>query len=45
MPNYFAIVGPYGPFAHGSYIPVSEMLVRNIIQVTRKMQKGDLPNT
>ena len=39
VPNYFAICGPYGPFAHGSYTTVSEMLVRNLVKVTKKMQK------
>lgn len=39
VPNYFGICGPYGPFAHGSFMTISEVLSRNIIKVIRKMQK------
>ena len=39
VPNFFHICGPYGPFAHGSYIPMSEVLIKNVLQVVQKMQK------
>ncbi|KAH8689342.1 FAD/NAD-P-binding domain-containing protein [Talaromyces proteolyticus] len=42
VPNYFTIAGPYGPFGHGSYIAVSEMLVENISAVVKKIQKENI---
>ncbi|KAL2831026.1 steroid monooxygenase [Aspergillus pseudoustus] len=42
IPNYFTICGPYGPFGHGSYIAMSELLVRNITAITKKMQKENI---
>ncbi|KAF7527649.1 hypothetical protein PCG10_002613 [Penicillium crustosum] len=42
IPNYFTICGPYGPFGHGSYIAMSELLVRNITVVASKMQKQNI---
>ncbi|KAF9889079.1 hypothetical protein FE257_008056 [Aspergillus nanangensis] len=42
IPNYFTICGPYGPFGHGSYIAMSELLVRNIAAVTKKIQKENI---
>lgn len=38
VPNYFGICGPYGPFAHGSFLAVSELLTKNIVKVIRKIQ-------
>ncbi|KIW87177.1 uncharacterized protein Z519_12288 [Cladophialophora bantiana CBS 173.52] len=42
IPNYFTICGPYGPFGHGSYIAMSELLVKNIVEVVKKMQVEDI---
>ncbi|OGM39642.1 hypothetical protein ABOM_011452 [Aspergillus bombycis] len=42
FPNYFTIAGPYGPFGHGSYMPVSELLVKNITTIVKKMQKENI---
>lgn len=39
VPNFFHISGPFGPFAHGSYMPVSELLVNNILKIIKKAQK------
>lgn len=33
------IGGPYGPLGHGSFLPVCESLVKNVIQVINKVQK------
>jgi hypothetical protein len=42
VPNYFTIAGPYGSVGHGSYMPVSELLVKNIIAVIKEMQKESI---
>lgn len=39
VPNYFGVVGPYGPFAHGCYITVSELLTQNVVKVIKKVQR------
>lgn len=32
------MAGPYGPLGHGSFLPVIEIISKNIIQVIEKMQ-------
>jgi cation diffusion facilitator CzcD-associated flavoprotein CzcO len=39
MPNYWIMVGPYGPLGHGSFLPIVETLAGNVIQCIQKMQK------
>ena len=39
MPNYFTVTGPYGPLGHGSFLPIIETLLKNVLTVARKMQK------
>lgn len=31
--------GPYGPLGHGSFLPIIETLVQNVLQCIEKMQK------
>ena len=38
-PNYFMCVGPGGPTAHGSYLPVAEWHGRYILKMIKKLQQ------
>lgn len=38
FPNYWMMVGPYGPLGHGSFLPIVENLAGNIIQCIQKIQ-------
>lgn len=31
--------GPYGPLGHGSFLPILEVIAKNVIQCIQKMQK------
>lgn len=39
MPNYYTVTGPYGPLGHGSFLPIIETLLKNVVTVAKKMQK------
>jgi hypothetical protein len=39
VPNYWMTIGPYGPFGHGSLVPLIETLANNFIQCISKIQK------
>ncbi|KAL1969601.1 hypothetical protein VTN77DRAFT_8154 [Rasamsonia byssochlamydoides] len=38
IPNYFTVLGPYGPLGHGSILPLIEGLHSNFIRIIKKMQ-------
>ncbi|OCK80948.1 FAD/NAD(P)-binding domain-containing protein [Lepidopterella palustris CBS 459.81] len=42
FPNYFMINGPFGPYGHGSILPVIEMITRYIEKTLFKMQTEDI---
>ncbi|OJJ44468.1 hypothetical protein ASPZODRAFT_161036 [Penicilliopsis zonata CBS 506.65] len=37
FPNYLIFNGPYGPYGHGSFLPITETLSRHFLQMLRKM--------
>ncbi|KAI1628632.1 hypothetical protein EDD37DRAFT_684368 [Exophiala viscosa] len=42
IPNYWMGNGPYGPLGHGSFIPIVEHSLSNILQVIKKMQQENI---
>ncbi|KAJ5287308.1 hypothetical protein N7478_002994 [Penicillium angulare] len=37
FPNYFIFNGPFGPYGHGSFLPITETLSRHFLQILEKM--------
>ncbi|CAK4033646.1 steroid monooxygenase [Lecanosticta acicola] len=37
FPNYLIFNGPYGPYGHGSFLPITETLARHFMLMLRKM--------
>ncbi|KAB2573263.1 putative sterigmatocystin biosynthesis monooxygenase stcW [Lasiodiplodia theobromae] len=37
FPNYLIFNGPFGPYGHGSFLPITEVLSRHFIQMLEKM--------
>ncbi|KAI0136174.1 hypothetical protein BJ170DRAFT_585 [Xylariales sp. AK1849] len=42
FPNYFMILGPFGPYGHGSVIPAVEVITKHIALVLRKLQTENI---
>ncbi|KAI1474598.1 putative dimethylaniline monooxygenase [Daldinia eschscholtzii] len=42
FPNYFMVVGPFGPYGHGSIIPAMEALTRHVALVLEKFQTQNI---
>ena len=42
FPNYFTVIGPFGPYGHGSIIPAMEALTRHTALVIEKIQKQNI---
>ncbi|KAI9745058.1 MAG: hypothetical protein M1818_001336 [Claussenomyces sp. TS43310] len=42
FPNYFMILGPFGPYGHGSVISSVEVITRHVEQIIKKMQLEDI---
>jgi hypothetical protein len=38
FPNYFVYFGPFGPYAHGSALPVAECYTHHFLAMIEKMQ-------
>ncbi|KAL3444849.1 hypothetical protein BJX65DRAFT_319736 [Aspergillus insuetus] len=39
FPNYLIFNGPYGPYGHGSFLPITETLSRHFMQMLTKMSE------
>ncbi|GKZ91462.1 hypothetical protein AnigIFM59636_003719 [Aspergillus niger] len=37
FPNYLIFNGPFGPYGHGSFLPITETLSRHFLQILEKM--------
>lgn len=37
FPNYLIFNGPYGPYGHGSFLPITETLAKHFMKMLRKM--------
>ncbi|KAF3010351.1 hypothetical protein E8E14_008823 [Neopestalotiopsis sp. 37M] len=37
FPNYLIFNGPYGPYGHGSFLPITELLAKHFIKILDKM--------
>ncbi|TVY38734.1 putative sterigmatocystin biosynthesis monooxygenase [Lachnellula subtilissima] len=37
FPNYLIFNGPFGPYGHGSFLPITEVLSKHFIQIIEKM--------
>ncbi|KAI6086397.1 putative dimethylaniline monooxygenase [Hypoxylon rubiginosum] len=42
FPNYFMVVGPFGPYGHGSIIPAIEAITRHVALVLEKVQTQNI---
>ncbi|KAJ4247535.1 hypothetical protein NW762_013215 [Fusarium torreyae] len=42
MPNYFIFNGPFGPYGHGSFLPITETVSRYVMQVLKKMSEEEI---
>ncbi|KAI5460705.1 steroid monooxygenase [Mariannaea sp. PMI_226] len=42
FPNYFIFNGPFGPYGHGSFLPITETVARYVMQVLRKMSEEEI---
>lgn len=42
LPNYFFINGPFGPYGHGSVLPIIEMQTRYLESLITKLQTQDV---
>ncbi|KIW85166.1 hypothetical protein Z517_00556 [Fonsecaea pedrosoi CBS 271.37] len=42
FPNYFMINGPFGPYGHGSILPVIEIITRYLEKFVEKLQTEDV---
>ncbi|KAF3391140.1 putative sterigmatocystin biosynthesis monooxygenase stcW [Talaromyces pinophilus] len=39
FPNYMIFNGPYGPYGHGSFLPITETLSKHFMRMFRKMSE------
>ncbi|KAL4935626.1 hypothetical protein BDV06DRAFT_234137 [Aspergillus oleicola] len=39
FPNYLIFNGPFGPYGHGSFLPITETLSKHFMQMFRKMSE------
>lgn len=37
FPNYLIFMGPHAPYAHGSFLPMTEAIAKNLVQVVKKV--------
>ncbi|ETS84129.1 hypothetical protein PFICI_02154 [Pestalotiopsis fici W106-1] len=37
FPNYLIFNGPYGPYGHGSFLPITELLAKHFVKILDKM--------
>ncbi|EMR70578.1 putative flavin-binding monooxygenase protein [Eutypa lata UCREL1] len=37
FPNYLIFNGPFGPYGHGSFLPITELLAKHFLQILDKM--------
>ncbi|TDZ35544.1 FAD-binding monooxygenase moxY [Colletotrichum trifolii] len=42
MPNYVIFNGPFGPYGHGSFLPITEAVARYVMQMLRKMSEEEI---
>lgn len=42
FPNYLIFNGPFGPYGHGSFLPITEVLSRHFMQMLEKMSMEHL---
>ncbi|KAK6209485.1 steroid monooxygenase [Colletotrichum tabaci] len=42
MPNYVIFNGPFGPYGHGSFLPITETVARYVMQMLRKMSEEEI---
>ncbi|TEA10419.1 FAD-binding monooxygenase moxY [Colletotrichum sidae] len=42
MPNYVIFNGPFGPYGHGSFLPITEAVARYVMQMLRKMSEEEV---
>ncbi|KAL4900897.1 hypothetical protein BDW74DRAFT_170468 [Aspergillus multicolor] len=42
FPNYLIFNGPYGPYGHGSFLPITETLSRHFLLILRKMSQESI---
>ncbi|KAK2599056.1 hypothetical protein QQS21_005462 [Conoideocrella luteorostrata] len=42
FPNYFIFNGPFGPYGHGSFLPITEIVARYVMQVLKKMSEEEI---
>ncbi|KAJ3549988.1 hypothetical protein NM208_g224 [Fusarium decemcellulare] len=42
FPNYFIFNGPFGPYGHGSFLPITETVSRYVMQVLKKMSEEEI---
>lgn len=40
FPNYLIFNGPFGPYGHGSFLPITETLSRHFLMMFHKMSEG-----
>ncbi|KAH6884928.1 steroid monooxygenase [Thelonectria olida] len=42
FPNYIIFNGPYGPYGHGSFLPITETVSRYVMQMLKKMSEEEI---
>lgn len=43
LSNYFVVFnGPYGPYGHGSFLPITETVSRYLMQMLKKMSEEEI---
>jgi len=42
VPNYFTVSGPYEPHGLGSFLPILEVILQNLIKVITKVQRENI---
>lgn len=42
MPNYIIFNGPFGPYGHGSFLPITETVSRYVMQMLTKMSEEEI---
>ncbi|KAF6833534.1 flavin-binding monooxygenase [Colletotrichum musicola] len=42
FPNYVIFNGPFGPYGHGSFLPITEAVARYVMQMLRKMSEEEI---
>ncbi|KAK2596341.1 hypothetical protein N8I77_013237 [Diaporthe amygdali] len=42
FPNYIIFNGPFGPYGHGSFLPITETVSRYVMQMLKKMSEEEI---